>query len=544
MKEQLTIGEALIEALKRRNVQHVFGIPGDYALGFFDDLVKSELDLINTCDEQSAGFAADAYARLRGLGVVAVTYGVGGLKLVNSTAQAFAERSPVVVISGAPGVGEISGDALLHHRVRDFGTQMRVFSEVTVAQARLDDAEIAQREIERVLDAAETHKRPIYIEVPRDQVHQIAAPSTVKRFQPSPGDDAALTEAIEEATEMLNTAANPVILAGVEVHRFGLQDDLIELIEKSRIPFATTIMGKSVISEERDGFLGVYAGGLSQVEVNRAVETSDCVLNLGAMITDLNTGIFTAALDPAKMIAASADVLTIRRHQYANVDLRSFLQALCKAELEARDPLPPSTHAGPAIFRAKETTAITVSRVFDCLDAELSDDIVVISDPGDALFGAIDLTIHSRSEFLACAYYASLGFAVPAAIGVQLANDNWRPLVIVGDGAFQMTGIEISTAVRYGLSPIVLVLDNFGYGTERPMLDGPFNDVHPWHISALTKLINSGHAFEVLTEGDLVEALEAGLAMPEELVLIHVKLASDDFSPALNRLTSNLKARV
>ncbi len=124
----------------------------------------------------------------------------------------------------------------------------------------------------------------------------------------------------------------------------------------------------------------------------------------------------------------------------------------------------------------------------------------MVADPGDSLFGAIDLTIHSRTEFVACAYYASLGFAVPAAIAMQLAEPDWRPLVLVGDGAFQMTGLELTTAARYGLTPIVIVMDNFGYGTERPMLDGDFNDVHPWHVTVIPELIDSGVAYWAETE--------------------------------------------
>lgn len=546
MDMPLTIADLLIAELARRNVAHIFGIPGDYALGLFHAIEESPLALINTCDEQGAGFAADAYARVRGLGAVAVTYGVGGLKLVNSTAQAYAERSPVVVISGAPGVSEIAGDALLHHRVRDFGTQMRVFREVTVAQAVLDDPETAAREIERVLTAAARHKRPVYIEIPRDCALLPVEPDEARK-PPTPlrgFDPATLDEALAEALAMLNAARQPVILAGVEIHRYGLQDRLIQLVGKSGIRFATTIMGKSVVNEELPGFVGVYAGSLSNEATRAAVETSDCVLNLGAMLTDLDTGIFTASLDPARMIAAGAESLSIRRHHYHGIDLASFMNALCGARYTPRGPLPPSCHAGANTFAAQTGAALTIERVFECLDAMLSEDIAVIADPGDALFGAIDLTIHSRTEFIACAYYASLGFAVPASIAVQLAEPGWRPLVLVGDGAFQMTGLELTTSARYGLTPIVIVLDNQGYGTERPMLDGRFNDVHPWAVAEIPRLIGYGQGHVARTEGEFVTALQAALANTSTLAILHVHIARHDISPALARLTSNLRKRV
>lgn len=544
MIAQRDIVHTLIDALTARGVGHVFGIPGDYALGLFEALEHSPLGLINTCDEQSAGFAADAYARIRGFGAVAVTYGVGGLKLVNTTAQAFAERAPVVVISGAPGVREITGDALLHHRVRDFGTQMRVFREVTVAQAQLHDPATAAQEIERVLDAADRTKRPVYIELPRDCAHlPVTHAAPPPPLSAAAVDPATLEEAVAEAVAMLNAADNPVMLLGVDIHRFGLQDRLVEFINRSRICFASTIMGKSVINEERPGFLGVYAGSLSNEMTRAAVEQSDCILNLGAMMTDLDTGIFTANVNPASTIQASPESLRIRRHHYHGVDLATFLGALCEAPLRERPALPPSTHAGTVTFTPGDDK-LTIERVFDCLDATLTNDVAVIADPGDALFGAIDLTIHSRSEFLACAYYASLGFAVPAAIAVALAQPEWRPLVLVGDGAFQMTGMELSTAARYGLAPIVLVLDNAGYGTERPMLDGEFNDVHTWEVSKIPDVIRSGRGYDVTTERELDGALRAALADRRTIAIIHARLSSDDFSPALRRLTAELSKRV
>jgi TPP-dependent 2-oxoacid decarboxylase len=319
---------------------------------------------------------------------------------------------------------------------------------------------------------------------------------------------------------------------------------LLRLIDRSRIRFATTIMGKSVVAESTPGFVGVYAGSLSNAQVRRAVEDSDCILNLGAMLTDLNTGIFTAHLDPSRIIAATAESLSIRRHHYAGVDLVQFLDALCAADLKQRSPLPPSCHANPPNFEALAQRPITVSRVFDCLDAELAENVAVIADPGDAMFGAIDLTIHSRTEFIGCAYYASLGFAVPGSIGLQMAQPGWRPLVLVGDGAFQMTGMELTTAARYGLTPIVMVLDNQGYGTERPMLDGPFNDVHPWAVTEITKLIGAGRGYSVHTEADLVAAVREALGDTGQMAIIHIHLAADDFSPALVRLTEALGKRV
>src|SRR5437016_11018949 len=233
MKKATTIGEYLIERLYALGVRHVFGIPGDYVLGFYELLAKSKIRIINTGDEQGAGFAADAYARVRGLGVVCVTYCVGGLKVANATAGAFAEKSPVVIISGAPGMKEREKNPLLHHKVREFDTQKKVFEQLTVASTVLSDPQTAFQEIDRVLHAAMRFKQPVYIELPRDMVSRPGIPHHKTAHLHERSDAKTLREALAEAEQMINCARKPVILADVEVHRFGLQDQVLKLIQKT-----------------------------------------------------------------------------------------------------------------------------------------------------------------------------------------------------------------------------------------------------------------------------------------------------------------------
>src|SRR5947208_4450614 len=213
MKDSPSIGQYLIQQLYAHGVRHVFGIPGDYVLGFYDQLSKSKLRTINTCDEQGAGFAADAYARVRGLGAVCITYCVGGLKVANTTAEAFAEKSPVVIISGAPGIKEREKNPLLHHKVREFDTQATVFKELTVASTILSDPQTALQEIDRVLHAALRYKRPVYIELPRDQVAVPGIPHHQPREIHETSDPHTLEAALAEAETMINRAKKPVIIA-------------------------------------------------------------------------------------------------------------------------------------------------------------------------------------------------------------------------------------------------------------------------------------------------------------------------------------------
>jgi indolepyruvate decarboxylase len=539
-----TIGQYLIRHLEEHGVRHVFGLPGDYILSFFGLLEQSSLKTIVSCDEQGAGFAADAYARVAGLSAVCVTYGVGGLKIVNSTAQAYAERSPVIVISGAPGVREQAKDPLLHHKVRGFDTQRRVFEQITVASVVLSDPQTAFDEIDEAIHAALAHKRPVYIELPRDMVH-VAGRQKHRRVDRTRATDRdALKEAVSEATAMINAAKQPLILASVEIHRLGLHDELLQFAEKTGIPIATTLLGKSVVRENIPLFIGVYEGEMGIPATREYVESSDCVISLGVLNTDLDTGLFTTHLNRGRTISANIDGLAVRYHQFVDVPLPDFMQALLKADIRMRSPKGLPNPESPSPFQARPGAPMTVQRLFQRINTFLDDHTVVIAEPGDALFGAADLMIHNDAEFLAPAYYTSLGFAVPACVGAQLARPDLRPLVLVGDGAFQMTGMELSMAARYGLNPIVIILDNHGYGTERPMLDGPFNDVQPWAHQHIPALLGAGQAFIIRTEDELDRALTSARKYTKGFSILSVQLGAHDISPALKRLTESLGRRV
>jgi TPP-dependent 2-oxoacid decarboxylase len=559
MASSYSIGDYLIHSLYGRGITHVFGVPGDYILSFYDRLTKSKISVVNTCDEQGAGFAADAYARIRGLGVVCITYGVGALKVINTTAQAYAEKSPVVVISGAPGLREQVKNPMLHHKVRDFDTQKKIFDQITVASTILSDPQTAAYEIHRVLSAALRFKRPIYIELPRDVVSksitgQYRHPLDIRESEQS--DPNALREATTEATTMINAARRPVIIAGEEIHRFELQDKLLALIDRTQIPVAATILSKSVISELHPLFIGIYEGAVGQEKTRQYVESSDCLIILGATLSDITLGMFTAQIDQKRIIYVSAEKLSVMYHHYDNIDIRDFLGALIDAHIARKenksdDSLSSSfaTHANvpPTITSTvpkwTHGKKITVKYVFEYLNSCLSDDMIVLADVGDALFAGADLIIRGNTKFLSPAYYASLGFAVPASIGAQLADRTLRALVIVGDGAFQMTGMELSTTIRYGLNPIVVVLNNGIYLTEQLMLEGAFNNLQPWNYSNIPQVIGGGRGFHIETEDQFNNAISEALNFRNTFGILDVHLDRNDRSPALDRLTKNIARR-
>ncbi len=543
----LSIGEYLIRRLRESGVRDVFGVPGDYVLSFYAQIERSPLRVIGCTREDCAGFAADAYARINGIGAVCVTYCVGGLSLCNSIAGAYAEKSAVVVISGAPGLRERFNNPLLHHKVKDFSTQSEVFHRLCVADAVLDDPQMAFGEIDRVLAAVLRYRRPGYIELPRDMVFTVPAAPYVRNIQEPASDPEVLSEAVAEAVRRISAARRPVILAGVEIHRFGLQDRLLALAEGAGIPMAASMQDKSVVSERHPLFVGIYEGGMGREEVTQFVEESDCVIILGAFMTDINLGMYTAKLDPGRCIYATSEMLRISHHHFDGVQLPDFIDGLIAAGLKTPPrPLPAPPGALNQHFQLRPAEPITITRLIARLNLALDDSAVVIADPGDALFASIDLVIHRQTEFLSPAYYTSMGFAVPAALGVQVARPELRPIVLVGDGAFQMTGMELSNIVRYGFNPVVIVLDNKGYGTERLLYAGEhaFNDIQPWQYHKLPELLGGGTGYEVASEGEFDAALRTALADTGGMSLIQVHLDPGDCSTGLQRLANRLRPRV
>jgi indolepyruvate decarboxylase len=542
MHNQVTIGSAVLDRLYQLGVRHIFGIPGDYVLSLFQLIEASPIKHIATTREDCAGFAADAYARINGIGAVCVTYCVGGFNTVNAIACAYAERSPVVLLTGSPGLSERARTPYLHHMVRDFSTQREVFERMTVAAVTLDDPLTAEREMDRAFAALLRYRRPIYLEIPRDMVHT-PLPHTRKPIclEDEPSDPAALEEAVGEVRSMLALAKRPAMLVGAEVGRFGLHDDLAKLVERMNIPIASTLLGKSVIREDHPLYVGVYGGLIGREEVQQFINESDCLLILGSILSDVED------LDPrsplfseGRTIHATADRVAIKHHRFDAIKFQDFVRALVQAPLPVFPSRKPPVPAPPSPARFLPESPITLQGLFRHLDTVLTDKIVVIADVGESLFAAADLHVRHRFEFLSPAYYTSMGFAVPAALGASFADPTLRPLVLVGDGAFQMTGTELASCIRYGLAPILIVLNNRGYSTEREILEGPFNDLHEWQYEKIFDLIGDGVGSRITTQREFEERLAAAFADPSRPHLLNVLLGPHDRSPSMVRLARRL----
>ena len=542
MNRPSTIGSTVLDRLHQLGVRHIFGIPGDYVLSLYQLIEASPITHIGTTREDCAGFAADAYARINGIGAVCVTYCVGGLNTVNAIACAYAERSPVVLLTGSPGLSERTRTPYMHHMVRDFSTQREVFERMTVAAVALDDPLTAEREMDRAFAALLRYRRPIYIEIPRDMVHTpLRSTGKPVCLEDEPSDSAALAEAIGEVKTMLASAQRPAILVGAEVGRFGLHDHLARLVERLNIPIASTLLGKSVIREDHPLYVGVYGGLIGRDEVQRFINESDCLLILGSILSDVeDVDARSPLMTEGRTIHATADRIAVKHHRYEAIRFQDFVCALGETLLPT---FPSRTLPAPAVTTTAAPapdSPVTLQGLFRHLDSVLTEHTLVIADVGESLFAAADLHVHRRFEFLSPAYYTSMGFAVPAALGASFADPTLRPIVLVGDGAFQMTGTELSTCVRYGQAPIVILLNNHGYSTEREILEGPFNDIHEWQYERLCEVIGGGIGSRVTTQREFERSLSAALADSSQVHLLNVLLNPADRSPGMVRLARRL----
>ena len=543
----MTIGAYLIRRLEQLGLRHIFGVPGDYALTFFDFLEESAIELINTCNELNAGYAADGYGRMSGIGAVCLTYGVGGFSAYNAVAGAYAERVPLVVISGGPKttLRNRLHPNLLHHTIGDMNLQRDIFERITQGAVVLTNPVQAVRQIDEMLAACVRYSRPVYIEIPADMVTEACGePGPWAPDRSLHVDEDVLEDAVDETVGAITRASNPVILAGVEVDRLAGREALLALVARTGFPVATTPLGKGIIPEDTPNYAGTYMGALANQTARTIVEGSDLLLCLGAWMTDLELGGYTARLDPHRMIVANSERVKVRHHIYEHIPIRNFLDgllsSLSKGGFNGSGTAHPVGTRGEPFVAVPEAT-LTTDRFWNRVNHFLRDDHVVVADTGSATFESVKLSLPRGADYLSQAFYASMGFGIPAALGAKCAAPERRPVVFVGDGAFQMTGQELSSIVRYRQNPVVFLLNNDGYQIERAICDNAYNDLLMWNYTLVPETFGADRGIRVSTEGDLESALVMADARRDSLVFVEICLERFDFSETLRRIGEGLR---
>ncbi|MBI1909457.1 MAG: indolepyruvate/phenylpyruvate decarboxylase [Deltaproteobacteria bacterium] len=537
-----TLGNYLTQSLKELGVSTLFGIPGDYILDLCHELETTNgFRFIPLSTEPGVGFAAQAFARATGkLGVVCVTYGVGGLSVLNPVACAYAEMAPLLVLSGGPSREEKErASILVHHQVKSPSSQLKIFEEVTQYAAVLDDPATAAQKIDHALECTLQYMKPVYLEIPRGAIHQEIRVPTEKKRPLLTVNEEAVTEAAHEIGDRLSRAKKPVLVVGIEVHRKKLAGKVVRFAEQWGIPVVSTFLARGTYPYDHPQYLGTYLGAACPPLVRETVEKSDCLFMLGVILTDTNMAVRLKDVDPKNVMLCLGREVKIQHHKYENAPLEKVLDRILEGPVQQKarhfekipppDIAPPPTGNGP----------ITVGQVIDHLNYFLKtqEQMIVVADTGDSLFISYEL---NAKRVMAPAYYTTMGFAVPSGIGIQIGTGE-RPLILVGDGAFQMTGTELAQCPRYEINPIVILLNNNRWGMLEPFLpEGGYNKIPNWPYAEMARGWG-GNGFSVKTPKEFQEALQTA-HRSDRFSLIEVAIQPGDYTKTLQIFAKGIKS--
>lgn len=532
----MKLSHYLFMRLKQYGVHCTFGIPGDFALPLYAEQAAYGMQTVVCTHEPSCVFAADAYSRLKGFGAVLTTYSVGGLNMINPMAMAYAEHSPLVVISGAPNIRGRKAEPSFHHLVKDYGSQQRIYEEVTCATAALTEAATAADEIDRVLCTSLAQKRPCYLEIPIDMTSvEIGTPEK----QPAAPHEktvntAAVIEAAGEITAALERAQRPVLYAGVGIRRHGLMSEVRTISESWQLPVVSSVMGKGAFPESHAHFAGIYMGEMGSSLARDSLENADLILSVGVIYSDVNTGFWTAHLESSNILDIRDSEVRISHHIYPQLPITPLIKLLANTRPEkvSKPPIQFTKESKAAKDDTDKSAPLNTTALIHALKMVDQSRFSFLADVGDAWFAGLEV---NADIFMAPGYYASMGFAVPGALGAAIAAPDLRPLVLVGDGAFQMTGSELSTLITHGLNPIVVVLNN-GYYKMLAALDQhrPYYNLSNWDYVAFASALGCPGQ-RVSTAEQLNHALHYACNATGPY-LIEAILSKDDHAPMMRRI--------
>jgi indolepyruvate decarboxylase len=544
-----TVSDYLLDRLAELGADTIFGVPGDYTLQLLDHIIDHEKVAWTGCaNELNAGYAADGYARIRGIGALCTTFGVGELSAINAIAGSYAEYVPVIHVVGAPASGAQAAQRVVHHSLGDgiFSHFVDMHVPVTCARAVLTPA-TAAAEIDRVLCAVRDHRLPGYLLLPADLAEAPCPPPAAPLPDPAPVTDAAALDAFTDAARrLLATARSPQdlgLLAGLLVHRLSATAQLSAVLGAGPVPYTTTMWAKSVVDENTPGYAGIYAGAISDPPARAAIEDARVLILAGVQITDLNSGFFTHRVDRPHTIELAAALASVGAATFAPLALPDALGALATlvAELPpAAGDLPPARTPAPAVT-ADPGTPLSQAGLGEVVAAHLQPGDIVLADQGTAFYGAATYRLPTGVTFVGQPLWASIGYTLPALLGACLAAPDRRGVLLIGDGAAQMTVQELSTVARQGVRATVIVLDNSGYTVERAIHGPgqPYNDIAAWNWTTLGAVFSAAGepvtACQARSIGELTAAL-AGPAGAPGLTLIQAVLPPLDVPPLLTAL--------
>lgn len=547
MQNPYTVADYLLDRLAGCGIGHLFGVPGDYNLQFLDHVIDHPtLRWVGCANELNAAYAADGYARMSGAGALLTTFGVGELSAINGIAGSYAEYVPVLHIVGAPCSAAQQRGELMHHTLGDgdFRHFYRMSQAISAASAILDEQN-ACFEIDRVLGEMLAARRPGYIMLPADVAKKTAIPPTQALALPVHEAQSGVETAFRyHARQCLMNSRRIALLADFLAGRFGLRPLLQRWMAETPIAHATLLMGKGLFDEQHPNFVGTYSAGASSKEVRQAIEDADRVICVGTRFVDTLTAGFTQQL-PAERTLEIQPYASRIGETWFNLPMAQAVSTLRELCLECAFASPPTRSAGQPVRIDKGE--LTQESFWQTLQQYLKPGDIILVDQGTAAFGAAALSLPDGAEVVVQPLWGSIGYSLPAAFGAQTACPDRRVILIIGDGAAQLTIQEMGSMLRDGQAPVILLLNNDGYTVERAIHGAAqrYNDIASWNWTQIPPALNAAQQAEcwrVTQAIQLAEVLER-LARPQRLSFIEVMLPKADLPELLRTVTRALEAR-
>ncbi|KAK9715994.1 hypothetical protein RND81_06G204400 [Saponaria officinalis] len=553
-----TLGSHIARRLVQIGVTDVFSVPGDFNLTLLDHLIAEPgLNLVGCCNELNAGYAADGYARSRGVGACVVTFTVGGLSVINAIAGAYSENLPVICIVGGPNSNDYGTNRVLHHTIglSDFSQELRCFQTVTCYQAVVNNLEDAHEQIDTAISTALKESKPVYISVscnlpaiPHPTFSREPVPFSLS---PKTSNNLGLEAAVEAAAEFLNKAVKPVIVGGPKMRVAKACDAFVDLADASGYALAVMPSAKGLVPEHHPHFIGTYWGAVSTAFCAEIVESADAYLFAGPIFNDYSSVGYSLLLKREKAIIVQPDRVTIGNGPaFGCVLMKDFLKALSKKikknttahENYSRIFVP---EGKPLKCDPKEPLRVNV--LFQHIQTMLSGDTAVIAETGDSWFNCQKLKLPKGCGYEFQMQYGSIGWSVGATLGYAQAVPEKRVLAFIGDGSFQVTAQDVSTMLRCGQKTIIFLINNGGYTIEVEIHDGPYNVIKNWNYTALVDAIHNGEGkcwtTKVICEEELVNAIQTATGPKKDcLCFIEVVVHKDDTSKELLEWGSRVSA--
>ncbi|KAF7720106.1 Pyruvate decarboxylase [Penicillium ucsense] len=556
LENPMDLTEYLFRRLYEVGIRAVHGVPGDYNLAALDYLPKCGLDWVGNCNELNAGYAADGYARVKGISALITTFGVGELSAMNALAGAYSEYVPIVHIVGQPNTRSQKDGMLLHHTLGngDFNVFNKMNAEISCYVAHLKDPRDAATLIDSAIRECWIRSRPVYITLPTDMIKAKVNGDRLKQpidLSIPKNDPEKEDYVVDVVLKYLQAAKNPVILVDACTIRHRAMEEVQQLVEASGLPTFVAPMGKGAVNETYPNFGGVYAGDGSNPGVREVVESSDLILSIGAIKSDFNTAGFTYRIGQLNTIDFHSNYVRVRYSEYPDVNMKGVLRKVVErmGKLNVTSS-PPINNKLPASEQNSSSQTITHAWLWPTVGQWLKERDIVITETGTANFGIWDTRFPAHVTAISQVLWGSIGYSMGACQGAALAakeQKNRRTILFIGDGSAQLTIQELSTMLRNKLNPIVFVICNEGYTIERYIhgWNASYNDIQTWDYAAIPKVFgaDAGYQARRIKTRDELNALFADQEFnnPTSLQLVELYMPRDD-APAALKLTADAAA--